>query len=429
VVLGPEAGAAEAGGGAMPRDSALDSTLALLREGYPFLADRHRALGANVFRLRLMLRDTISLSGEEGARLFYDTRLFERAKAAPVRLKRTLFGPGAVQGLDGDIHRARKAMFLSLMTTENIARLVAGARAEWLSAAAAWRKAAREVVLLDAAGEVLVKAVCAWAGVPLEPGEAERRARDIHCVLEGVGGVGPRHWSGRLARARCDAWMASVLRRARSGELRAEPGSALATVLAHRDPGGGGELDVRTAAAELFNLVRPTVAVNRFIVFAAMALHANPACRGTVAACGADDPYLEWFAQEVRRFYPFFPFVAARVRRDFSWRGFRFAAGTRTLLDLYGTDRDPETWGDPEVFRPERFRTWNGSAFNFIPQGGGEHASGHRCPGEWITVALMKDAARLFTRELRHEVPSQDLSIDLARLPARPASGYVLRPR
>ncbi len=412
-------------GESLPRDPAVDSTLALLREGYPFLWNRRQRLGSPVFALRLMMRDTICLSGEEGARLFYDARLFQRKNAAPIRLKRTLFGPGAVQGLDEAAHLARKAMFLSLTTEEHVDRLVAAARAEWRAAAEAW-PSGRDVVLHEAAGEVLVSAVCSWAGVPLARGEAAERARDIDLVLEGVGGVGPRHWRGRSARSRCDKWMAEVVRRGRAGKIRPPAGSPLATVLAYREPDGS-EMPLKTAAAELFNLVRPTVAVSRFIVFAALALHEQPRCRATLAACAADDPYGEWFAQEVRRFYPFFPFVAARVRRDFTWRGFRFRAGRRVLLDLYGTDRDPESWGDPERFRPERFRDWSGNAFKFIPQGGGDVASGHRCPGERITVGLMKDAARWLASELRHEVPPQDLSIDLRHMPARPASGFVLR--
>jgi hypothetical protein len=50
------------------------------------------------------------------------------------------------------------------------------------------------------------------------------------------------------------------------------------------------------------------------------------------------------FVQEVRRFYPFFPFVAAVVKKDFTWKGFEFKEGTLTFLDLYGTNHDPEVW-------------------------------------------------------------------------------------
>src|SRR3546814_8303331 len=91
--------------------------------------------------------------------------------------------------------------------------------------------------------------------------------------------------------------------------------------------------------------------------------------------------------------YPFFPVVAARTRHEFEWKGYRLPGRTRVLLDLYGTDHDTRLWDRPDAFVPERFRHWDGSAFNFIPQGGGSHRNGHRCPGAWITIELMKVAA------------------------------------
>lgn len=74
------------------------------------------------------------------------------------------------------------------------------------------------------------------------------------------------------------------------------------------------------------------------------------------------------------------------------------------------------------MFRPERFSHWEGSAFTFITQGGGDHYSDHRCAGEWITIALMKTAVRLLTTAMRYDVPEQDLRIELSRIPAIPAT-------
>ena len=139
-----------------------------------------------------------------------------------------------------------------------------------------------------------------------------------------------------------------------------------------------------------------------------------------------DDADLEGVVHEVRRFYPFFPCIGGRVREAFAWRGHRFAAGTWMLLDIYGTNHDPRIWQEPDSFRPERFCSWDRSAFNFIAQGGGDHYDGHRCPGEWITIELLKRAMRLLTSSMRYEVPEQDLRIDLARMPALPASRFVI---
>ena len=49
-------------------------------------------------------------------------------------------------------------------------------------------------------------------------------------------------------------------------------------------------------------------------------------------------------------------------------------------------------------------------------------ATGHRCPGELITIALLGTFAKRLAR-LNYYVPPQDLAIDLSRIPARPADG------
>jgi fatty-acid peroxygenase len=138
------------------------------------------------------------------------------------------------------------------------------------------------------------------------------------------------------------------------------------------------------------------------------------------------EEYLELFVQEVRRFYPFFPFTGGRVLEAFDWRGHHFSKGTWMLLDLYGTNHDARIWNDPDKFQPERFRQWNKSAFNFIPQGGGDYYSNHRCPGEWITIEIMKRAVRLLTTAMHYEVPAQDLEINLSRMPAIPKSRFII---
>jgi hypothetical protein len=50
----------------------------------------------------------------------------------------------------------------------------------------------------------------------------------------------------------------------------------------------------------------------------------------------------------------------------------------------------------------------------------------HRCPVKWISVRLIVTAVGLLTREMRYDVPSQDLAVDLPRIPAIPTSGFVI---
>ena len=95
------------------------------------------------------------------------------------------------------------------------------------------------------------------------------------------------------------------------------------------------------------------------------------------------------------------------------------------LLDLYGTNHDPRFWERPERFHPERFRDWRGNPYSFIPQGGGDHLTGHRCGGEWATIEVMKARVRELLG-MRYDVPDQDLRVPLSRMPTQLSSRMVL---
>jgi fatty-acid peroxygenase len=407
----------------IPRDRSLSGTLALLRDGYEFIPKRRKLLQTDIFETSLMLRKFVCLSGEEAARLFYDEDRFERRDAAPSRLKKTLFGTGGVQGLDDEAHRRRKRMFMSLMTPENINRLSGLTAAEWGAAAEKWERAGGEVVLFDEAQEILCRAVCAWANVPLAESEVKNRTNDLAAMIEASGAVGWRHWRGRFARKKSEKWMRDIIKGFRAGKIEAAEASALRVIAEHRDLDGK-LLDEQTAAVELINILRPTVAVARFITFGALALYEHPECPEKFRA--SETGYAELFAQEVRRFYPFFPFVAARVRKEFDWKGYRFPKGRRVILDLYGTNHDERLWDEPKKFQPERFRRRDKNPFDFIPQGGGDYFAGHRCAGEFITIELVKTAMNFLARAVEYAVPKQDLSVSLRRIPAIPKSRFVI---
>ncbi|MGW4678674.1 cytochrome P450 [Micromonospora taraxaci] len=405
----------------MPADRSPDSTLALLRAGYRFIGERCERYDSDVFRTRILLAPTICLRGRPATELFYDTERFQRATAMPLRVQRTLTGRGGVQGLDGTEHADRKAMFMSIMTPAAIRQLGQLFDDEWRARIPAW-EAAGPVSLYDELGRLLTRVVYAWVGVPLPASQVEDRALELHAMIEAPALAGPRHWRGRLARRRTERRLTDLVERTRTGLAPAPAGSALAVIAEHRD-GRGNLLPRRIAAVELLNLLRPVVAVDQYMTFAALALHDHPGWRDRVRD---DDGATEQFVQEVRRYYPFFPMAAARVRRSFEWQGHHFPAGRRVLLDLYGTNHHPTLWPEPELFRPERFAGRRVDPFALIPQGGGDHWAGHRCAGEWITIDLMKRAVANLTITMRYDVPVQDLTLDLRRMPALPPLGLTI---
>lgn len=405
----------------IPRSKFPDDTLAVAYHGYRFVSKRCENFGTDIFQTRLMGRKTICMKGKEAAEIFYDTNRFERKGVAPNHIKATLFGHGGVQGLDGEAHQHRKKLFMDIIH-DGIEELGDLVEDQWYIHANRWEQKDR-VVLFFEVQKLLYKAVCLWAGVPLYNSEIPQRTNDLAAMIDGSSSVGLRHWRGRLARKRMEKWIGKLINQVRSKNTQTPTPSILQEVALHRDLNGD-LLKTRTAAVELPNVLRPTVAVSRFITFAALALHQHPESEEKIRSGG--DRYLRLFVHEVRRYYPFFPFVMARVKHDFTWKGYDSPKGYLALLDLYGTNHDSRTWDEPDKFHPERFRDWNGNDYNFIPQGGGNHFHNHRCPGELPTVKLIEISLNFLVHHLQYDVPRQNLNLNLSRIPAIPKSRFIM---
>ncbi|GAB2926811.1 cytochrome P450 [Nonomuraea sp. N2-4H] len=400
----------------------VDQTLMLLLKGYAWLPDLRRRAAGDVVRTRVLGRRATGLCGPDAARFFYDEENVERRAALPGPVRSTLFGHGSVHGLDGAAHRVRKAMFTSLFSGPAVAALVAHVTTEWDLAVASWE--GRPVVLFDESALMLTRAVCEWTGLAVDEEDLPELAADLVAMVDGLGTAGPRHWRARQARRRREAWLDRLVRDLRNGCEEAPPDSAAEVVAVHRDAGGR-PLPPRVAAVELLNVLRPTVAVSWLITYAAHALHRRPEHRARLA--GGDPEFAEAFAHELRRFYPFAPLLGGRAARELDWRGTHIPRGSLILLDVYGQHHDPRYWRDPYTFDPRRFLGAAPGPYDLIPQGGGDAHSGHRCPGEALTMALLRAVAPRLAR-LDYEVPRQDLTISLRRMPARPASGFILVP-
>ncbi|MDW5330786.1 cytochrome P450 [Plantactinospora sp. KLBMP9567] len=405
-----------------PRPGLLvDNTLRLAAEGYGWLPNLRRREGTQTVQTRLLGQRAVGLCGPDAARFFYDEAHIRRHGAIPGPVQDTLFGRRAVHTLDGADHRHRKAIFTSLLTPDAITTLQRYAGTAWNETVDRW-PSWQPVVLFDEVSRVLTRAVCQWVGVPLAEPDVATVAADMVALVDGFGTLGPRHWRARQARGRRERWLAGLVEQVRQGRRAVDAGSAFDVIARYRDADGE-PLDPRLAAVEILNLVRPTVAVCWFVSFAAHALHRWPELRARLRSGSAD--YVTAFGHEVRRFYPFAPFVAGHAVRDLAWQDVPIPAGSMVLLDLYGQNHLPELWPDPYVFDPERFLGREIGAFELVPQGGGDPRTGHRCPGETTTVALLATlTARL--ADLDYQVPEQDLGISLRRVPTRPRSGFVL---
>ena len=218
----------------VPTRAWVDRSLALLRDGYRF-ADRRRREGDGptpsdrAVELRLLGQRTVLLGGRDAVRFFYDQTLFRRRDAFPAPLAHTLFGKGAVHVQDGEAHLHRKAMFLRLLSSANAVQIGAVTDELWRQAVDRWEHAGR-VVLFDEAVRVIGVGICRWAALPLTPGDAPQRVRDLERIVDGFASVGAPHVAARLARKRSEQWVRGVVADVRAGRLTPAPGSALDVV-------------------------------------------------------------------------------------------------------------------------------------------------------------------------------------------------------
>lgn len=397
-----------------------DATAAFLSEGYLFGHRRFEGHRTDAVRTRLLGRRVTMLRGHRAVRAFYEGDRFVRPGALPRSAVHSLQDVGSVQTLTGAPHRERKSVFTALLDDDGRRSLERIFAEEWRAARPRWAQAG-DVSLLDASARVLGSTALRWLGIGETAARRDRLTDQCLAMIDGAGSFGPRNWVGRARRRGTESWARGVVRHTR--EQAGRPGSRVAAL--------AGALDAEpddTVAVELLNLLRPTVAVSRFVMFAGLALHLHPDWREHVRAQPAT---ARAFAQEVRRTTPLFPAVGGIARTDVTVDGVALRAGDWALVDLFATDRHPAQWEDAWRFDPSRFLPLSEhprkrSAAPIVAQGAGPIPQTHRCPGEPSTVDLLTTAVRLLAEE-RWTVPEQDLRVDLRRFPAQPASRLRIR--
>lgn len=398
-----------------------DRTVNVARAGYRLSGWLRARTSSPVTLLHPLARRALVVRGQEGVDLFYDTERVTRQGAAPGPIVRTLYGEGAVHTLDGDAHRHRKQLFLAVVEPGLVTDLRDRVSRKWARELEGWVRRGTGTVL-PAAVRVFGEAVQEWAGAEEAPHVMARRSRDLGLIIDGFATPSPAWIRARRARRRADAWATRLITDVREG--RRDPGRRTAVSVAARATDlDGNLLPARTAAVELLNVLRPTVAVAYYAAFAAIQLEANPDLSDR---CATGDPdSVARFCQEVRRMSPFAPVLAGRSRCPFTWHGQEVHEGDPVHLDLHGTDNDPDTWADAATFDPERFRSGAADRPDFVPQGGGSVETGHRCPGEGIAMALLRTVVPSLAR-LDWTIHPADRIYSRRRVPARPDGGVRL---
>ncbi|HEY8590784.1 MAG TPA: cytochrome P450 [Naasia sp.] len=402
----------------IPRLANPDSSLAFIADGYHYISRVCDRMGTDAVRTRLMGRPVVLMRGGEATRIFYEGGRFDRSGAMPASTFHLLQDEDSVQTLEGAPHRLRKSGFLALLQGGEEAGLAAAFEREFSAAVRRW-SGGPAVSLHDELAPILSRAVFRWAGIPEQPEDVFRdRTEELSQMVERAGSFGPVNWAARLGRHRTEQWAVGLIRDARSGApgTVGTPATPLAALAAWRDEDGR-QLEPSVAAVELLNLLRPTVALVRFLEFAALALARRP-LQARLLRDG-DPAELTAFADEVRRRTPFFPVIAGRVRHQFDWHGHRFRERDWAILDIHGTNHDARLWRDPQRFRPQRFTEDGENPRHIVAQGGGDYLEDHRCPGEPATDAVIVALLRVLLGTDWSLEPGQDLRVTYSILPAK----------
>ncbi|WP_346386302.1 cytochrome P450 [Nocardioides sp.] len=399
-----------------------DLSVHLWRDGYRALPEeRSHHGGADVFASSLLGRRAVVVRGRAGARLFYDSSVVEREGAVPAPLANLLFGRGAVHGLDGEEHAVRKGMFLDILTEQRVDDLGTAIGRDLDRRVQQWP--GREIVVFDELVEVYGAAVQAWAGLDTTGGTVRRTSRRLATIVDGFGGAGnayPRAW---LARIWANRWARRLVADVRDGLLDARPDSVLALIAS----GPGRDLDARVAGVELLNILRPTVAVAWPGTFLARDLAIYPHWRPLLRDADRALDRRFAFGHEVRRTCPFVPALVGRAHSAAEIDGVRVEPGNMLVLDVPATNHDPHLWSEPDEFLPERFAELMPDPYGFVPQGGGDPATGHRCPGEPLTARMLAETARVLAT-VEYD-PTAGTAYDATRIPTLPTRGFPIRVR
>ncbi len=409
-----------------------DDAPSILLQGYGFGARIWRRVrdGARSAPMRLLGDDTIFVRGAEGVELFYDQRKIARHGAMPAIVQETLFGHGSVHSLDGDAHHHRKSTFVDVAYEDaQVARLLPHLEREWQQELEEWSGGGTRTAY-DAAVGALGRAIMRWADLPGTPAAKTRWAARLAQIVDGFGApYSPEYLQAWINRRWSDTHTQRLIEAVRAGALEAEEGTALHEWAWHRNTDRE-LLPARTAGIELQNSIRPMIAVARFVAFAAKELHDRPEWRDRIAAETAErgslvsGPLATAFAQEIRRTAPFVPMLPGRAIADIELEGEKVTAGGRVVLDILGTNTDELSWERADEFDPERFVGVEDyeALTAFIPHGGADVASGHRCPGEKLAIAALAAAVATLS-DPRLTIAGTGLEVNRRRLPTMPASG------
>src|SRR5699024_95334 len=149
-----------------------------------------------------------------------------------------------------------------------------------------------------------------------------------------------------------EKWAQDLIKDARENPVQGKEHLALYT-FANATDLDGELLPVETAAVELLNIIRPTVALT---VWVALMGHALFAENNVYDDLKADFNIIyDSFIQVMRRYYPFFHLLTAIAVDDVEVNGYQITKDSCVVLDLYGSNHDERSIIHTDLFDIARY--------------------------------------------------------------------------
>ncbi|HYM60320.1 MAG TPA: cytochrome P450 [Thermoanaerobaculia bacterium] len=422
----------------------IGQSLELLRDNRGFFLSRYQKYGP-VFKTSFGGNKVICFVGHEALTFFYNPERIVRAGANPSPIK-DLFNYTAIPLVDGEEHRTRKALYLSTVTAEQMAKLLP------LLQNCAERHIGRWERMRTFAWRTENEFLCQGAANALvlgdETGSADPTTKAwLDTYIKGLTALPINLFFTayhKALKAR-DNMLAMVGRsvdfhRNRLREGRPIKDMLTSVIQANMDAGTPLSDDtLRTDGLHIYFSVYIGLALQLTFVQMSLAQNRDAMARarrevldnspaGAVTREQLDAmPFVRWVAKEARRLNPVLPLTfLARIPTTTSYLGYQLPAGWLAIASVYATMRDPAVFIAPEKFQPERFAPDSPMPLpinSYVPHGGGEQLW-HRCLGEepanFFLELIIVLLLRCYDWEL---VPGQDLSMESGQLFSAPKSG------
>ncbi|MGH3897922.1 MAG: cytochrome P450 [Pseudonocardiaceae bacterium] len=381
-----------------------EEALAAAKEGGFEWSEQRAAEFGDVCRTTIFGQDAVLLTGEAGIKAFYDTERVVRGGVMQ-QWAVALLGDGVVDvvpNLDGETHANRKHALLRAMTPEALRVYLPVINTVVSRHAEQWERT-REV---DWIQELQRMAFFALSQVITGTDGSDDLFAHYTQVSQTLFGGGNRD-AGVRARDGMLSWYRSALAEKRRRGLDELPTDVMG-ILARN-----GDLTDEQIVAETQHLFVGSGGVWRVCCNLLAFMENRPALleRARTEIGKFDTPpsfqdlaestYLQSLVEEAARLTPAVNVQTGRTIKPFEIHGYTVPTGTLVLGGFHATNHSPRIYAEAGDFNPARpgCPYSKSSPFTYVPFGGGDARTGHRCMGEQLVYLTIKAILSRLTRD------------------------------